>query len=669
LDLNPLRERRRGVFLLLLAACLLPYANGLTGGFTYDDKAIVRDNPRIHSPSSVGRVFTTQYFGGARGKGSAYRPVLLLSFALQWWLHGGHVLFFHGINVLLHLAVTVLLWRLFLRLRQPPAVAAAAALLFAVHPIHVEAVTSLVGRGETLSGVWILSYLLLALSRPGRPPAAPALFGALLCYLLGVFTKESAAVAPLLAFLLYFRLEPGTFFGRLLGALRRGLPLFAGSVLLLLGVFQLRALLLGGYLRSTRASIFELENPLAPLPALERVSNASLILVHYLGRTVLPLFLSADESARSLSLLDWPSPSLLFFPLLLLTLAAASAARVRARPAAALGFLFFAIAFLPAANLLFPIGTVFAERLAYLPSAGVCLVLAGLLAPRAWGRGGGGGGKLLLLAVVVLLFAARTVVRNTVWESDEALFANSVRTSPASAKAHYNLAWVSAENGRMVEALSHYKRAVEIYPKYWDAWAGRGRVERLLGRPAESERSFREALSAWPGFETGYFGLGLLREDRGDDAGAEQIYERGLARKADSLPLLFRLAAVRSRLDRPNAGETWQRALAVGPGSVPSRLGYARWLFARGREAEGRRQVREILRRHPGRVDALRLLAEENARDGRLLAEALARERVLRATRSAGDFASLQRLAAESSAYRQRFERLRPLLERLVGSR
>ena len=143
------RERLRLSWALLLAgACLLVYANSLTGGFVYDDKAIVRDNFRIRAPSRVGEIFATQYFGGPRGTGTAYRPLLLLSFAVQWWIHGADPLPFHAANLLIHAAATLLLAALLLRLRIAPPVAVGAALLFAVHPVHVEAVAGLVGRGK-----------------------------------------------------------------------------------------------------------------------------------------------------------------------------------------------------------------------------------------------------------------------------------------------------------------------------------------------------------------------------------------------------------------------------------------------------------------------------------------------------------------------------------------
>ncbi len=188
--------------LLLLGACALAYANGLTGAFTYDDKAIVRDNFRLRSPERVVDLFTTQYFGGAKGTGTAYRPLLLLSFAAQWWIHGADPVPFHVVNLLWHAAATLLLARLLLRLAPPP-VAVGAALLFAVHPVHVEAVTSIVGRGETLAATLVLGCLLCALRFvDGGPRRWWAFAGALLLYFLGNLTKESAAVAPALFFLI-----------------------------------------------------------------------------------------------------------------------------------------------------------------------------------------------------------------------------------------------------------------------------------------------------------------------------------------------------------------------------------------------------------------------------------------------------------------------------------
>jgi tetratricopeptide (TPR) repeat protein len=589
-----IRERLRLSWaLLLLGACLLVYANGLTGAFTYDDKAIVRDNIRLRDPSRVLDLFTTQYFGGPKGTGTAYRPVLLLSFAVQWWIHGGDPVPFHVVNVLLHAGATLLLAALFLRLDLPPPAAIGAALLFAVHPIHVEAVTSVVGRGETLAAVFVLGTLLAAVrfaeSERGRPRRL-FLAAALLFSLAANLTKESAAVTPALVCLILAWKSPGGLLSKLRAALTRGLAFYAGAALVLAAVFAIRAEVLGGALKSARTGIFELENPLAPLPSLARALNASLVLLRLLGRLVFPLRLSSDESAWSIRPLAADAPLAWAAAALLAALAVASVWRFRGRSVAAAGFLFFALAILPTSNLLFPTGTIFGERLAYLPSAGFCLIVARALAGEAPDFEGLSRGRLALLAAATVLLGARTIVRNPVWASDEALFTNMVRVSPESAKSHYDFAYMSAQTGHPRRSLEHYVRAIEIYPKYWDAWSGRGRMERELGDNLASLRSYTEALRVLPGYENGYFGIGLAHEALGDPGAAEKAYREGLRHNPRSLPLAYRLARLLSEEGRPTALFAWRRALAIEPRSAASREGLRQWEL----NAPGRRRATAV---------------------------------------------------------------------------
>lgn len=579
------RERLRLPWALLLAgACLLVYANALTGGFVYDDKAIVRDNFRIRAPSRVGEIFATQYFGGPRGTGTAYRPLLLLSFAVQWWIHGADPLPFHAANLLIHAAATLLLAALLLRLRIAPPVAVGAALLFAVHPVHVEAVAGLVGRGETQAAALVLASLLLALRFcDGRGRRGLALVLSLLAYLAANLTKESAAVTPALLFLGLAWGAEGGLAGRIRTALRKGLFVYAGAAAVLGLVFALRSSVLGGALKAGRTGIFELENALAPLPPLLRASNACALFFRMLGRLVLPLRLSSDESAWSIrplaagDVLAWAAPALA------VALVAAALWRLRERSIPAFGFLFLAVAALPTSNLLFATGTIFAERLAYLPSAGLCLAGAAWIAGGAASFAGLPRAKLALLAAVTVALGARAIVRNPVWQSDETLFTNMVRVSPESAKAHYDFAYMSAETGKPRRALEHYARATAIYPGYWDAWAGRGRMERELGDPAAAERAYLEALRLHPGYENGDFGLGLSREALGDPKGAEAAYREGLRRHPRSLPLAYRLALVLSAQGRPEALFAWRRALAIEPRSLASQRGLREWTERRTR--------------------------------------------------------------------------------------
>jgi uncharacterized protein (TIGR02996 family) len=125
-----------------------------------------------------------------------------------------------------------------------------------------------------------------------------------------------------------------------------------------------------------------------------------------------------------------------------------------------------------------------------------------------------------------------------------------------------------------------------------------------------SEKSYAESLRLVPTYENGFFGLGLAREERGDREGAEAAYRTGLVHNPQSLALAYRMALLLSAERRPAALHAWRRALAIEPGSLPARLGYADWLLKDGRPDEALEQVRETLRLAPRYQPALEKLRE-----------------------------------------------------------
>ncbi|HWC65587.1 MAG TPA: glycosyltransferase family 39 protein, partial [Thermoanaerobaculia bacterium] len=357
---------------LLLAACLLAFANGLTGDFTYDDKAIVRDDARIQSWQELPKVFTRDYFGGPLASGTSYRPVDLLSFAANWMIHGRYLFGYHAVNVALHVANTWLLFFLFRR-RFGETTAGIAALLFAVLPVHVEAVTSIVGRAEVLAAFFVLLAFFAAARARRRGRRIPAAAWGL--YLLAILTKESAVVFPALLFLDDLAGDSGPFFRRF-AARRRRPAFYLGFAAPLAATFGIRFAVLRGFLVSKGAGFYELENPLVSLRAAVRIANACAVMLRDLGRIVFPALLSADESAWQLPLHAARDAVFWAAPAAVAALAAAGIALFRRRPAAGLGILFFLVAALPTSNFLFATGTIMAERLMYLPSAGIALAVA-----------------------------------------------------------------------------------------------------------------------------------------------------------------------------------------------------------------------------------------------------------------------------------------------------
>ena len=178
------RTRVKRIALGLGAAmAALVFANAVGNGFVLDDRGIIVGNPLVTSPATAWRAFALPYWPVELG-GGQYRPLGIVSFALDWLISGGDARWFHAVNVLWHVAATVLVWLLAAELLAPMA-AAFAALVFAVHPVHVEAVSSVVGRLEPMATVFILLALLAHRKRSYWAP---------LWFALALLAKESAIV-------------------------------------------------------------------------------------------------------------------------------------------------------------------------------------------------------------------------------------------------------------------------------------------------------------------------------------------------------------------------------------------------------------------------------------------------------------------------------------------
>jgi tetratricopeptide (TPR) repeat protein len=198
------------------------------------------------------------------------------------------------------------------------------------------------------------------------------------------------------------------------------------------------------------------------------------------------LRLSADESFNQVPVVESPTD-----PRLLLAGAAAAAlalglwvGRRRTRPLL-FGVAFFLGAFAVTANVLFPIGTIKAERLAYLPSFGWCLACAFLclrLLPAATRV------RVAAFAALLVLLGARTWVRNADWADNLTLFERTVATSPNSARAHNNVGALYGQSGRYADAIVHYREALRILPDYPLAAAGLARATELAARTATPAR-------------------------------------------------------------------------------------------------------------------------------------------------------------------------------------
>jgi tetratricopeptide (TPR) repeat protein len=522
---------------LVVGAALLAYANGLTGSFVYDDRRIIEENPRVHGLSRAAELLTTPYWGTLR-KDGLWRPLTLFTYAANAALTGLDPFFFHLVNVLLHAAVSLAV--LFLGRRVlPPAAAAAGAVLFAVHPVHTEAVTGIVGRAELLAALFVLLALLLhARARPG--PAA--LLGIAALQLAGLLSKENALALPLVALTLDLAL----------GRRPRLAPLLAmaAAAALYLGA---RALVLGGHLRPPEAPLI----PLAQLPAADRVLTALKLQGLYLWLLAFPRDLVIDRSEPQIAPVHGLSSAgglLVLAGVALAAVALVVAAR-RSRPLLA-ALLFHGAALALVSNVFFAIGTNFGERLLYLPSVAFSLALGGLLArlPRP--------AFLAAAALLAVAGTARAWARNAEFRDDLALLESAARVSPRSARVRINYAHALIAAGRPGEAAAQLEEALRLETGFAQAWFLLGKLRLDAGNAPEGERLFREGLRRSPedAVAQDLLALAVYRQRRLGDAEVE--LEKALALDPTLVDATLRLAALRrARQDAAGARAAIDRTL------------------------------------------------------------------------------------------------------------
>lgn len=278
---------------LVLLMALLAYAPTLGNGFAYDDTAIVQGNPVIRSLRNVPRLFVTDYWGTLElpdvfRDTRLYRPLVIVSFALNYALGGLHPLGYHVVNLVLHAGVSLAVYAVGIQILGLSCVGATvAAGLFAVHPLHTEAVAGIVGRAELLMSLGVL-LALWGYRRGGRLGR----LGSLLAFAVGLLAKEQAMVLP--GILLLHELTVQRPSARTAGwstwaaaTFTRLLPYFG----LLGGYLLLRVWVLGGGMVPGTSSI---ANPLALAPFGPRLLTAVAVAGRYLTLLLWPAPLSPD---------------------------------------------------------------------------------------------------------------------------------------------------------------------------------------------------------------------------------------------------------------------------------------------------------------------------------------------------------------------------------------
>ncbi len=525
---------------LIVAAVVLAWSNSLTGPFVLDDHSSIVDNPTIRHlwPPDWLRPPATA------GETVSGRPVLNFTFAVNHAVGGLEVRGYHVANLLIHVAAALVLWGL---LRRTPAVgeggiALVATLLWALHPLDTAAVTYVVQRAESLAGLFAL-LTLYGFVRGAQGGGTRWFVAAVLAGLLGVGTKETVAVVPVLA-LLYDR------------------AFLAGSFR---AAWQLRG--------RVHAALLATWLPLAVLVWTNAGRGGSVgtavigtgayfltqcaAMVRYLGLVFWPVGQVFDYGTPVMTDLGAVLPQFL----LLAGLAGAALwLLVRNRPAGSAGAAFFLL--LAPSSSFVPVATqTIAEHRMYLALAALAALVcaaAGARLPRRLAVG--------LAVVAIVALGAATFARNRVYQSTLSLWTDTVAARPDNPRAHYNLGFALAAAGRTGEAAEEFERTLMLQPNHAFAHFELGKAALLAGRWAGAADRFAAAVHADPRFVDARVNLGqaLTQLGRGEEAIAQ-----------------------------------YREALTLEPAAPDIRVNLAGALIQQGQVGEGTAMLREVLATSP----------------------------------------------------------------------
>jgi len=430
------RRYEKYYIVLIILAVVAAFGNSIFGVLLWDDEYVINRNLFIRDVANVPLLFSQEYFRASeighytRSGEESYRPVVTLTHMLEYQIFGDYPRGYHGVNVLLHGLVCLVLFQLFLRLKISRGWACAGTVLYAIHPVHSEVVNMVSYREDLLAGLFVGLAFIFFLK--GKRPAS------LFFFILALFSKEMSIVFfPLSLFYVYFD-----------GGKRDRIFMFFLGLITLFYLYVILIIFPGQSLGA--------EYP-GGSPA-SGLATMAVVILRYVRLFFVPTGLSVHyDFPVFLNILEIrPLISMLLIILaLILPLARKFSWRSR--------FLYywFFISVIPVSGLV-PITNFIAERYLYIPFMGWC-GLAVLFAEKISRRSAATKktvGFLVLSVMVISIFLNHQ--RNKVWWSDTRFFTEMIRANPVSAKGYSSLGLAHYRDGDLTRAEQYLSKALSL---------------------------------------------------------------------------------------------------------------------------------------------------------------------------------------------------------------
>lgn len=570
------------------------YFNSFNGVFVFDDHPFIETNRYIRSLWPPGQALF--------GLNNISRPLIGYSLAVNYWLSGLSPWSYHAMNLLIHLGAALALFGLVRRTLQTPRLAErygsiagpvglVIALIWAVHPLQTQAVTYVIQRCESLMGLcYLLTVYFSVRSFTARKRVVWIIAAAAAC-VAGMLSKQVMVTAPLMVLLFDY-----LFFSESLwSGLRRHWRLYTA---LMLGWLVLAGTLIAAPLNDTAGFGVKTISPLQYF-----ISEFSVI-CHYVRLSFVPAPQVFDYG--------WPPATSLLAALpyalpVCLSAGLTGYGLYRRAHAAVFGAWFFLI--LSVTCTVMPFDDLAFEYRMYLPLAAIvsgCVfagielwrrVLSGRLMSLKETRVSGATVAFLFATLAILLYGSMTAARNQDYQSEIALWADTVVKRPENARARNNFGSQLQRQGKLPEALAQYSEAIALNPAYAQAFYNRGTVWKEMGDIEQAERDLNEGLRLKPTDADAHNNLGTVLAVRGDFKAAEAHFSRALELKPSFAAARLNLAAsLASQENFIEAKTQAEKALQLSPGLPEAHFILAAASEATGDLGEAERHFRQAIR-------------------------------------------------------------------------
>jgi hypothetical protein len=561
---KPSRTRWQYTYLLLLVPVCAAYARTLGFSFVYDDKAWIVGNPALHSWSFLPDYFTQNVWAGVYGAspGNYYRPLFMLWMRVQVALFGSDPHGYHLGVVLLHLLVTLLVYRLALRITVDRAAAVCAALIFGLHPVHIESVAWIAGATDPLvSALLIASFLCWLKDREASARTRVWRAASLGLYVLALLSKETAVIFPLIvAAHEWIDGRSGELSEKARGAsgrLRKALQQAAPFVVLVALYLAARVAVLKGF--SHAASSVSLLTVLLTWPSLAWF---------WLRHLLWPVGLSTYYDLSYVTQPTWGNFVLPALGILVASVLLAWGAVKSRVVALAIPWLSFPLIVLLDLRVL-PQNDFAHDRFLYLPSVGFAVIVGFLIQRLPAGRmtlAGYPANRVVMAGLMCSALAFGTFRESSYFQDDQHFYTHNYRVAPDNLIAKANYAALLGEHGELAPSAQILSEIVSKDPSNWFATYNLGLTCYKLNRLDEAVRFLSRASVLSPSEPNQNLYLGLAELKLGRNHEAEVALRRAIALQPDGFGYHFALGMVlKSRGELAQALDEFQVELHRHP--------------------------------------------------------------------------------------------------------